>query len=225
MQKIIVLHGWGQSKQQWQSLIDIMSTDYDIEAIDLPGFGAEALVSPDWSVPHYAQWVKQRIEQLNYTDVILLGHSFGGRIAAYIAGYYQPKWLKSVILYGAPVLYRPSMQVQFKNQLFKLGKALPRSVKDLVKSEELKQADTSGLGKVFRNVVVFDQTETLKQIYVPVYLLWGEDDTEAKVEIARIAANLIPDSKLYILPANGHNIHIENQPLFYGTLKRILNTN
>jgi pimeloyl-ACP methyl ester carboxylesterase len=47
-------------------------------AIDLPGFGSEKLINDTWGVPEYADWVISQISDRE--DVILLGHSFGGRI-------------------------------------------------------------------------------------------------------------------------------------------------
>lgn len=216
---LVVLHGWGQSKEVWKSFADNFS-NIEVVLIDLPGFGAEPLVENTWGIPEYAEWVENRLAKINSNNIILLGHSFGGRISAYIAAK-GPIWLKGLILYGTPALYRPSLSTKNKIRLAKIAKYIGLSAKRF-KNDELALADQSGLGKIFRNVVVFDQTQSLPKIKVPTLLLWGKNDDVVKPEIANEMQSLIPNSSLIILENIGHNAHLENPYLFYGTVKSFL---
>jgi pimeloyl-ACP methyl ester carboxylesterase len=85
-------------------------------------------------------------------------------------------------------------------------------------------AQSLGTGKeqIFRRVVGFDQTELLAQNRYPTVLLWGERDASAPVHLATEMHQKLPQSELKILSGLGHNIHLENPNLFYGTLKQIL---
>src|SRR3989344_5991206 len=107
--KLVILHGWGQNSQNWHEIAEKININTNL--IDLPGFGTEKLISNKWTITDYSNWVVKKINTDD--DTILLGHSFGGRIAAEIASK-NPKWLKALILTGAPCLYRPNIQSKLK---------------------------------------------------------------------------------------------------------------
>lgn len=220
--KTIILHGWGEDKTYWRHIVDKLGSDFEVEAFDLPGFGTESKISDDTTVEDYAEWVTAKIQKLKYRDVVLLGYSFGGRIVSKIAAK-RPEWLKGLILYAAPSIYRPEQKTQIKIRTYKALKNLfPNQLKQKFYSEDLKDAENRGLGQVFRNVVQDDQTETLPQINVPTYLLWGDQDISVRPEIGREINQLIPNSKFEILPDVGHHAHLDNSNLFYGRLKKVL---
>ncbi len=225
-QKLIILHGWGQSKKHWEDFIkQVQALSYiPVEAIDLPGFGEEPVVSTGWGVPEYAQWVSHKIsETTNPGDkVILLGHSFGGRISSYIAAH-NPEWLRALILYGAPSLYRPDAATTRKIAVYKLLKRImPNVVRRLFYSDDLKVSKNTGMEKIFRNVVTFDQAITLPNIKVPTLLIWGEHDAAVPLRIAQEMNQLIPSSYLQVVPEMGHNAHLENPVLFHGMVRNFI---
>jgi pimeloyl-ACP methyl ester carboxylesterase len=218
--KLIILPGWGHNKNFWTEFKSHFSEGRVI-VFDLPGFGEEPLAGEDWGIPQYAAWVIKKVEKFDKNDsnIVLLGHSFGGRIASFIASQ-NPTWLKGLILYGAPLLYRPTLSLQFKiitaKMLKKIGFSRP------VSNKELQEADNKGMGEIFRKAVVFDQTELLEKINVPTLMLWGKDDRDVPLRMAYEAQRLIPKNKLVIMDNVGHNAHLENGNLFYGTVKNFI---
>jgi len=112
---IVILHGWGHNGQLWQNLANKLGSS--AKSLDLPGFGSEPLVEDDWGVPQYAHWVERKIKK--YKNVVLIGHSFGGRIAAEIASRKQI-YVKGLILSGAPCIYRPSFQTLLRIKIYKM---------------------------------------------------------------------------------------------------------
>lgn len=224
---IIVLHGWGQNKQIWQSFLDSVNYDKAI-ALDFPGFGEEALVSETWGVPDYADWLEEKISTLNVdkASVILLGHSFGGRVSVDLAAR-NPEWLKAVILCGTPALYNPSNTVKLKILAAKILKKLRlnKILKSNFKSNELLDADKNGLGKIFRKVVVFDQTESLEKIKVPTLLLWGSKDDAAPLSMAHKINNLVENSQLEIIQDVGHQTVQESPYLSHAIIKKFIQSN
>lgn len=225
-QKLIILHGWGHNKTYWEGFIkQAQAFSYiPVEAIDLPGFGDEPLISADWGIPEYAEWVNRKIaETTNPGDkVILLGHSFGGRISSYIAAH-NPEWLRALILYGAPSLYRPDAATARKIAVYKtLKRIVPSSMREHFYSEDLKESREVGMEQIFRNVVTFDQTAELPHIKVPTILIWGEHDDAVPLRIAQEMNHLIPNSTLRVIPDMGHNAHLENPVLFHGMVRNFI---
>jgi pimeloyl-ACP methyl ester carboxylesterase len=214
---IIVLHGWGQSIKDWYIIKSMFSDNFI--AINLPGFGREPLVSKNFTIPDYANWVIEKISKIE-GQKILLGHSFGGRVASYISSQ-KPELLKGLILYGAPCIYRPSFKVKLKIFINKLKNKLGIK-KNIFKNTEMQKAKEDGLDIIFKNAVNFDQTDNLKNIKTKTLLLWGEKDQSVPLKIAREIEKLIPKSKLVIMEKLGHNAHKENPYLFYGIIKKFI---
>jgi len=218
--KGIVLHGWGHNAEMWSSFID--KTAIHFSAIDLPGFGKQKLVSDSWGIPEYADWVVKEIEK--HEDILLIGHSFGGRIAAEIASR-KFSWLKGLVLSGAPCIYRPSIKTQIKIYLAQLGKRIfPNKFQDRFLSKDLMDARKAGLERIFRAVVGYNQTKQLKEIDIPTLLIWGENDSDAPVALAQEIQSYIRNSELHILEHCGHNVFLENPNLFSGYVNTFIKT-
>lgn len=216
--KIVLLHGWGHDKEIWKDFRN--SLGLDTITFDLPGFGDERLLSENWGVADYADWVQEKLAGLK--NVILLGHSFGGKVAAEIASK-NPKWLKGLILSGSPSLRRPSLKTNFKLKIAKIAKKL--KVNKIVKynpNQEYREALSKGLGQIYKNAVNYDQTGSLKKIRVPTLLIWGSDDRDVPISIAYEMKKLVPNSSLKIIENTGHNTFIENPNLYYGYVKKFI---
>ncbi len=220
--RVVILHGWGHSAAVWAPVVERLAKQHAVEAWDLPGFGNEPLVSDAWGIAEYAAWVNEKL--VGAQDVVLVGHSFGGRIASLLASRH-PNWLRALVLIGAPCIYRPSMVTRAKSFVAHLVKPIvPAGIRRRFLSEEFCDAERSGIGRVFRHAVMNDQTATLPNIAVPTLLLWGENDGAAPVALAREIHALISGSTLVILPNIGHNVHMNNPNLTYGAIQRFLET-
>lgn len=224
---ILILHGWMQNTTTLETLkkqLESISKTNEVIAIDMPGFGQEPLISNDWGVPEYAQWVEQKVASLKLKSVVLLGHSFGGRVSALIASK-NPTWLKALILSGTPAIYRPSSKTQLKNALTKRVKQfVPEKYKSIIYTSEMKDAVSKQMGQVLKNVVIFDQTKTLPHITVPTLLIWGEQDDSVPLPIAREIHQLIKGSTLAIIKGGIHNAFISHPYLFFGHVKKFIET-
>jgi pimeloyl-ACP methyl ester carboxylesterase len=218
---LVILHGWGQDQSSWKAFSETISSEMPTVVFEFPGFGRQQLLDDQWGVPEYANWTKEQLIAID-GPIILLGHSFGGRVASYIASE-KPEWLHGLILYGAPCLYRPSRTVKFKilrNKLFrKMGISW---LYNTTANKDLMVADQNKLGKIFRKVVPFDQTGLLPKISVSTLLVWGEHDTAVPLRIAKEMKNVITKSTLVVIERAGHNAHQEKPHLFYGIIKNFI---
>lgn len=210
---IVILHGWGQNGQTWAGLAEKLGSS--ATSIDLPGFGNEPMVADNWGIPEYATWVEKKIKAKK--DLVILGHSFGGRIAAEIAAR-KPVNLKGLVLSGAPCLYRPSLSTSAKIKIYKILKQfVPPSTRRMVYSRDLKEAGK--LEQIFRKTVVHDQTKQLKKIKVPTLIVWGNKDNEVPLAIGQEMHRLISKSELKIIEGAGHNSYFDKPELFFGYVK------
>ena len=77
---IILVHGWGISKEYWKHQEDELSSQYTVVSLDLGGHGQSGHNRDDWTIEEYAKDVIAVINGLGLEHVILVGHSMGGEI-------------------------------------------------------------------------------------------------------------------------------------------------
>jgi pimeloyl-ACP methyl ester carboxylesterase len=94
---IIFIHGLGSYLPAWKKNIDGLKSQYRCIAIDLPGYGKSSKNPHSGMMTFYAAYIKEFVEKLNLTNVILTGHSMGGQISMMAAMKY-PDVVKKVIL-------------------------------------------------------------------------------------------------------------------------------
>lgn len=222
MKKILILHGWGQSKELWKDLISKLEGDFEVEALDFPGFGVEPLQAPDWGVPEYAKWLKEKVKMQKYFAVI--AHSFGGRVITETMN--QLNWYpEKLILIGAPVVHVTDKGSGYRAAVSIAKKLLPDSIQDRIAGKinpEIPDAKAAGNYESYKRIISYDQSHQLKDITSDTLLVWGANDKEAPVSIAHICHEQIPTSTLKIIPNTGHNVHLEKPLLLYGTIQAFL---
>lgn len=85
---LVLLHGLGESHVGWRPVIDKLAADYDVIAIDLPGFGRSASVpfSAAPTAANLAKAVEAELDELGVGNYHVAGYSLGARIALHLGG-------------------------------------------------------------------------------------------------------------------------------------------
>jgi pimeloyl-ACP methyl ester carboxylesterase len=84
---LVLLHGIGESAAGWRPVQHALSRDYDVIALDLPGFGGSArLPAPALpSAAALADAVEHEMDQLGIGGFHVAGYSLGARVALELA--------------------------------------------------------------------------------------------------------------------------------------------
>ncbi len=82
---LLFIHGLATYIPAWYKNIEYFKKKYRCIAIDLPGYGRSSKNDYPATMSYYAQVVLLLIEKLELENVILVGHSMGGQIAATVA--------------------------------------------------------------------------------------------------------------------------------------------
>jgi pimeloyl-ACP methyl ester carboxylesterase len=202
---VLGLHGWARDHRDLARLL----SGFDAVTIDLPGFGASPPPPDAWGAREYADAVAQLLEELGGRTVVL-GHSFGGRVAVCLAAEH-PDQVDALVLTGVPLLRRsgaglPPMTYRVVRSLHRVG---------LVSEERMERArnrygsrDYRAASGVMRGVLVRAVNESyereLERIACPIELVWGQDDAEAPLDMAKRVAEMVPMARLTILPGKDH---------------------
>lgn len=206
---VVLLHGWGQNIGMMKPLGDKLSATHKITIIDLPGFGISE--SPDfpYSIFDYAEIVHDLLNSLKITNPILIGHSFGGRIAIVYASKYP---VNKLVLFGSPCVRHEykSIKQSFYKVIKKVTilKPLVNFMKNHTGSVDYRNA-TPLMKEVLVKTVNQDLSEYAKKITCEVLLIWGRDDEAVPVSEAKELDELLKNSALIVLPGT-HYCYLEN---------------
>lgn len=219
--QVVMLHGWGRSLEALRPLGELLAKDNRVTLIDLPGFGRSPLppeASNDgggWSTLDYAERVKAWLDQNGIKQCTLIGHSFGGRISVRLASKY-PELASSVVLIGSHGLKRQRpLNEEVRARAIRLLVTIAKKVDGLTGSRffahylapKFGSVDYQAAGELRRTLVKTvneDLAVEATSIKAPTLLLWGADDPQTPLDIARQFNALIKNSELHIFPNKGH---------------------
>ena len=95
---IIILPGWGDTRKTFNKIIDYFKEKYTIYIIDYPGFGNSSFPDYDLTIYDYTNIIRDFMKELNIINPIIIAHSFGGRIATLLSGYYKEEIDKLILI-------------------------------------------------------------------------------------------------------------------------------
>lgn len=188
---LIILHGWGSNKNLMkQSFAPYMSAFRHIY-IDLPGFGKStcpmALQTSD-----VARIVELLMIYINASKDIILGHSFGGKVALIL----NPKVL--VLVASAGIYVRKPLKIQAKIALTKIANFVGiRKISSLFRAADAKTLNEP-MYQTFKNVVNEDFSDKFSHYKGKALLCWGDKDTATPLFTAEKMNELIDDSELKV---------------------------
>lgn len=195
--QVVALHGWGRSSSDFVQVLGGMSAI----AVDLPGFGASAAPNTSIGAAGYADALAPIFESLT-SSVVVVGHSFGGRIAAVLGARAVPN-VAGVLFTGAPLVRKPGWKptppplgFRLARKAHALGLLSDAGIERRRRSRG--SADYRAATGVMRDILVRVVNETyddeLRALSLPAWFVWGENDTDVPVAIAHEAARLVTHS-------------------------------
>ena len=232
---IVILHGWNLSGSRFAPLADVfVSHGYRVFTPDFPGFGLEKPPSRPWHVVDYAELLSEYFKRERITRPVIIGHSFGGRVALKYLELY-PEGGSALVLSGTPGFSPvPKKKLLFFLLISKVGSIVfsipPLSLfKDWARrvlyyiagSREFVRAE--GVKKdTFKHIVSDSLVSAMQSIRVPTLFIWGEYDVIVPVSIARQMTEVIVHAKLVVIPEADHGVPFREPLVFFGYVERFL---
>jgi pimeloyl-ACP methyl ester carboxylesterase len=223
---VIALHGWQRTNSDFDAVLSSKNPAIDDPfhgeviasiALDLPGFGDSPPPPTVWGSADYARALLPILEDLP-SEVVLLGHSFGGRVALHLAAL-APERVRGLVLTGVPLGTRSPESRPRSNPRYRLIRRLaalglvPESWLERARQRYGSRDYREALG-VMRQVLVATLQESYDELYpqiaASVELVWGGNDTAAPVSDARAVVGDFPDARLTIVDGAGHLLPTES---------------
>lgn len=236
---IVFLHGWGGSWQSWAPIINKLESKYTIYALDLPGFGLSNLPKP-YSLSDYTLELFNFINSKKISNITLVGHSFGGQIAAKFAITYPDK-ISKLVLVDAALIRNNSLMMKLNISIAKSGKKIIKKIASslypnfrkyyykirnisMEASDYIKASNDPNLAITLSNIMREDLTNKMSTIKTPTLIFWGEKDHPDYTPLrhALIINKLITNSKLVVAPNASHFSYLDDQELFCKTLEEFI---
>lgn len=202
--RVVALHGWGRSGADFVPVLDGL----DAVAIHLPGFGPTAPPDAVWGTEDYAELVAEAITP--FAPVVVVGHSFGGRIAVRLAARY-PELVSGLVLTGAPLVRmgtptKPKLSYRVTKWLNRVGIVSDSIMESLRRSAG--SADYNATEGIMRDIMVKTVNENydddLTLVSCPTWMVWGENDTSAPTAAGKIASERVRGATWTVVQGEAH---------------------
>ena len=159
-ENLIFLHGWGQNIAMMQPIAKPFIKKHNVLILDLPGFGESDEPTEIWSIYDYTEMVGYFVKELKLINPIIIGHSFGGKIALTYAIKYEPK---KVVLLASP--YKKKK----KKESLKL-KVL-KSLKKVPGLNKLENVVKKHMGSTdYRNANIINRTSNTRNTFSKLFI-------------------------------------------------------
>lgn len=233
---LLFVHGLGGYHQVWRKNIDELRQSYRCVALDLPGCGNSSKRNYSFTIDFLANTVLGFIDSMQLKNVVLVGHSMGGQVVLAAAAKAHPAVKKAVVLapsglkeYSARdksrILYWAQPEWTKRRSDFFIKAAFDSLFSDSRLPQDAEFMLEYRLNLRNRpvhlnyfadmnyqlNKAILDEPVVglLKNISIPVLILWGEQDYLLSPEQAQIAGRLIPDNEIKIFSSCGHLLQWE----------------
>lgn len=97
---LLLIHGIGDNSSTWNEVIPMLAQHYTVIAPDLLGHGLSDKPRADYSVPAFANGMRDLLVVLGISKVTVVGHSLGGGVAMQFC-YQFPRFVERLVLVAA----------------------------------------------------------------------------------------------------------------------------
>lgn len=209
---IVLLHGLFGALSNFKYLIDHFKSTHRVIIPLLPLYDLTLI---ETSVSGLSRYVTKFIEQEKLQGIHLIGNSLGGHIGLVYA-LKHPQLVKSITLTGSSGLFENGMgetypkrgsydYVKTKTELTFYDPAVAtKELVDEVFSIVNNRIKALKIIALARSAIRHNLGDELKEIKVPVCLIWGKNDTITPPIVAEEFHKLMPTSELHWIDKCGH---------------------
>jgi 3-oxoadipate enol-lactonase len=227
---IILLHPVGLNSDWWKPLAQILHDRYRVIRPDARGHGKSADIAGAITLADFVDDIDAILATLNVGPAVVIGLSFGGMLAQYVA-LDLPSRVAGLILAGTS----PAVAADRRQTLIDRGrKAMEQGMAPLVEDtiqrwfspagQQSPLAETcrallrstrpANWNATWQAMAEFDALPRLGEIRVPTLVVSGEIDLSSPPAAGAVIARNIPGANQTIIPGGAHFFPFEHAALF-----------
>jgi len=200
---LVFVHGWACDRSYWHAQRDYFAKSHRVVTLDLAGHGGSDPDRAQWTMQAFGQDVAAVVTALDLTNVVLIGHSMGGKVVVEAASQLGGR---IVAIVGVDTLHnggRETPRARHDQILAELAKDHPGYMRTLVDRMFVEISDPALL-----DFIMADMTATPYHVAVGARIASGSYD--AAVTLASLDVPLILINSDYMptdlahLSANAH---------------------
>jgi len=237
---LLFLHGWCIDASYWKNQLDYFSKNYNVYAIDLPGFGNSKAERTNWTVEEYANDVTAFIDTMKLKNVVIIGHSMAGEIMlqtalsnnSKIAGIVGVDNFKFIDVSFTPEQMKqmtdffPMLQNDFKNSapayadMLLFHPSTSMEVKDRLKTDFANSDSVIGYGSFMNQMqYAYNDAQRLEQLNYKLNLINSDGFPTNETGLNNHCKS---GFQVYTIAATGHYPMIEKPAEFNLILEKVL---
>ena len=239
-QPLLFLHA-GHGVEPSDPLLEQLARNYRVVAASHPGFGSSPRPHGVDSVDDLAYIYLDLLEDLDLRDVILVGVSFGGWIAAELATKGSDRIARVVLIDPVGVKFGDretrdiydvfSTTVEDIPELFFADRDKALTALGQLDFKNLEEESVARFARNRESLLLYGWSPTLfnpklrgrlHRIKVPTLVLWGEEDRIVSADYGRKYADAIPDARFEAIGDAGHYGYLEQPQAFAGKIEAFL---
>ena len=229
---VIFLHGAAQSSVCWEYQFEFCRsyTRYETIIPDLPGHG-DSEGKGYQSIEDYSDFLSEFISRLKLKEIILVGHSMGGRISQ-VYTLNNPSRVTGMVLVGTGArirVTRATLQAAEKDFKTFCSTAARNSFSKFATNDLRKEFQTrlenSSQETCVNDLIACNEVDVkdeVGEIEVPTLIVAGREDILAPVKHSQFLYKKIPNSKLEVIEKAGHFMMMERPDEFNKLLGKFL---
>ena len=204
---VLFLHGYLSCKESFYYQTRYLSERFKTVAVDMPGFGKTPEPPFAYSLNDYADFVKRVIDERCGGRAHIVAHSFGGRVAIRLAAREKQSVNKLLLAGCAGMKPRRTLGFYAKKGTYEFLKRLFPALREKLRNR-FSSRDYLALSPVMRESFVKIVNEhldgELKNIQAPTLFVFGENDGETPLYMARRLNRGVKGSGLAVMKNCGH---------------------
>lgn len=215
---VILLHGWGQNSETFESVINDLKNSYKVYVVDFLGFGLSDESEYGIKVKDYSEHLKELVDEEDIVNPIIIGHSFGGRVAI---DYASKNNVEKLVLVNSAGIRHRGIKYYFKVIKYKVKKIFvylfnyDNYYSFIRKNSSRDYRNLSdNMRKTFKNVIKKDLKREMKKIDCDTLIISSVLDKEVPVKDGEIMKKLIRNSELVLFYRSGHFSYIDEESKF-----------
>lgn len=198
------MHGYLSSSKSFILQSQFFKQYFNVYIPDLKGFGENADMPFPYSLDDYVNEVKDYIKENGLNRPHVIAHSFGGRIVLKMLYRDNAVFDKVVLTDTAGLKPKTTAKKFFKQTAFKVLKRFVKREKLLKFYSADYKALNSTMKESFKLIVGEHLDYTLKDIHNQTLIIFGKEDKDTPLYMAKKLRKNLDNSKLLILDKAGH---------------------